>query len=57
MMRELEGEGLSLLALKWHYNGISIALQWRLKGTSMVLQSHIIPFLGVAEVDNFVMVF
>ena len=55
-MRELAGEGLLLLALKWHFNGTSTALQWRLKATSKELQWHFNgiknqPFLGVADVD------
>ena len=54
-------EGLLLLALKWHLNGTSTALQWRLKATSKELQWHFNgpkkPVFGVADVDNFFMVF
>ena len=55
-MKELAGEGLSLLALKRHFNGTSTALQWRLNATSKELQWHFIGtnfFLGVADVDDF----
>ena len=56
-MRELAGEGLLLLALKWHFNGTSTALQWCLNGNSTELQWHFNgtqkPFLGVADVDKF----
>jgi hypothetical protein len=37
-MRELAGEGVLLLAPKWHFNGSSTALQWRLKANSKELQ-------------------
>jgi hypothetical protein len=60
-MRELAMEGLLLLALKWHLNGTSTPLQWRLKATSKELQWHFNgpkkPVFGVADVDNFFMVF
>jgi hypothetical protein len=51
-----------LVALKWHFNGTSTALQWRLKATSKELQWNFNGtkkklFLGVADVDNFFMVF
>ena len=56
-MRELAGEGLSLLALQGFFNGTSAALQWRLNSTSMELQCHFNgskkPFFGLAGVDNF----
>ena len=56
-MRELAGEGMLLLGLQWHFNGNSTALQWRFNGTSTELQWHKKPFLGVADVDIFCMVF
>ena len=57
-MRELAGEGVLLLALKWHFNGTSTALQWRLKATSKELQWNFNGtkkklFWGVADVNNF----
>ena len=61
IMRELAEEGMSLLALNVHFNGTSKALQLRLTGTSTELQWHFNgtkkPFLCLAGVDNFLMVF
>ena len=60
-MRELAGEGLLLLALKWNFNSTSTALQWCIKATSKELQCHFNGtknfFLGVANVDNFLWYF
>ena len=59
-MSELAGEGMLLLVLKWHFhdfnstsmapNGTSTELQWHFNGTKKT-------FLGVADGDNFLMVF
>ena len=40
IMRELAGEGPSLLALKGNFIGTSTALHWRLNGTATELQWH-----------------